>query len=173
MRRLHWPKFKAPRNCRKQSFMNVCSSGNGTAGVRTFACACACGSRYLLLRGGYYLQAAADIENDWVGSCSNLKTSPFRVWRFCGAREKFQRRFKGSRTFPETTYFKNSLFVPGWEPVTLQWPAKVFQLYLRQRKILHLNGSSHSVSGWSKVRTRGLQKRRRLLTNGSIMACFI
>ena len=97
MRRLHWPKFKAPRNCRKQSFMNVCSSGNGTAGVRTFAC----GSQYLLLRGGYYLQAAADIENDWVGSCSNLKTSPFRVWRFCGAREKVQRRFKGSRTFPE------------------------------------------------------------------------
>ena len=113
MRRHYRPKFKAPRNCRKQSFMNVCSSGNGTAGVRTFACACACGSQYLLLRGGYYLQAAADIENDWVGSCSNLKTSPFRVWRFCGAREKFQRRFKGSRTFPETTYFKNSLSCPG------------------------------------------------------------
>ena len=64
-------------------------------------------------------------------------------------------------------------FVPGWEPVTLQWWAKVFQLYLHQWKILHLNGSSHSVSGWSKIRTRGLQKRRRLLTNGSIMACFI
>ena len=113
MRRLHWPKFKAPRNCRKQSFMNVCSSGNGTAGVRTFACACACGSQYLLLRGGYYLQAAADIENDWVGSCSNLKTSPFRVWRFCGARDKVQRRFKGSRTFPEPLILISFFFCPG------------------------------------------------------------